>query len=78
MKNLIELDMTLESMKRDHVLFCLEQNNGNRLKTAQMLNVSPRIINIWINIWKHEGYDVPEPAERYRRNRTKTDDTATS
>lgn len=49
---------TLDQVEKEHVLFVLEKLNGNKKKTAEMLNISERGLRIKLEKY---GYFTKKP-----------------
>jgi DNA-binding NtrC family response regulator len=53
--------MRAEDVERELILRTLCSTNGNRTRTAQLLDLTARTINNKIRLYRSQGHDVPEP-----------------
>jgi DNA-binding NtrC family response regulator len=53
--------MRAEDVERELILRTLRSTDGNRTRTAGLLDLTARTINNKIRLYRAQGYDIPEP-----------------
>jgi len=53
--------MRAEDVERELILRTLRSTDGNRTRTAELLDLTARTINNKIRLYRAQGYEIPEP-----------------
>jgi DNA-binding NtrC family response regulator len=53
--------MRAEDVERELILRTLRSTDGNRTRTAELLDLTARTINNKIRLYRTQGYEIPEP-----------------
>lgn len=67
---LLPLNLKFDDLQREYIIAVLEHLKGNRTHTANSLGLSVRGIRNFINIYKWQGYKIPDydPTVRYNKS----------